>query len=254
MQVRLYVEDALDEGGTVGAGPEQAHYLRSVLRLTAGAEVVLFNGRDGEWRARIDGIGKGWASLALLERTRPQAAPPDLWLVFAPIKRARIDFLLQKAVELGATRLVPVITQHTHVERMRPERLRANAIEAAEQCERLEVPEIAAPAKLDRLLDGWDAARPLFACLEAGPGVPPLARVLAQRDRSGGTVQEAAILVGPEGGFSHAELEMLRHKPFVSPVGLGPRILRAETAAVAALSVWQALTGDWGGRPFGRDG
>lgn len=253
MQVRLYVDDPLSEGGTIGVTPEQAHYLRAVLRLAAGAELALFNGRDGEWWARIDGIGKGWASLALIEQTRPQSTPPDLWLLFAPIKRARLDFLLQKSVELGATRLQPVLTERTNVERVKAERLRANAIEAAEQCERLEVPEVRAPEKLDRVLDGWDLARPIFACLEAGPDVPPITNALAKWAKDRETVPKAAILVGPEGGFSKAELEILGQLPFVSSVGLGPRILRAETAAVAALSIWQAMAGDWGGRPFGRD-
>ncbi len=252
MQVRLFVEEALSDGGSVGATSEQAHYLRSVLRLSAGAEIWLFNGRDGEWRATIDGIGKGWASLALIGQTRPQRSPPDIWLLFAPIKRARIDFLLQKSVELGATRLMPVITERTNVERVKPERLRANAIEAAEQCERLEVPEIDAPQKLDRLLDGWDPNRRIFACFEAGPDVSAFADILSKSGAYGEKCHNAGILVGPEGGFSNAELEILRQKPFVSPVGLGPRILRAETAAVAALSIWQALAGDWGGRPYGR--
>lgn len=243
---RLHIRDDLAAGTVVGTTPEQAHYLRSVLRLGPGTTVRLFNGRDGEWSATIDGIGKGWASLAVGENLRPQETGPDLWLLFAPIKRARIDFLLQKAVELGAARLVPVLTRHTNVERVKADRLRANAVEAAEQCERLDVPEVEDPRPLDRVLAGWDSARPIYACLESG-AAPPMADVV----RNG--TAPAAILVGPEGGFSDAELETLRQCPFLLPVGLGPRILRAETAAVAALAVWQALAGDWGGRPFGRN-
>ena len=177
VKTRLYVEEALSEGATVGLDHERAHYLRHVLRLDRGDRVALFNGRDGEWTARIDGFGKGWCSLAVEIQRRAQADEPDLWLLFAPIKRARIDFVAEKAAELGASAVWPVITRHTDVARVNTDRLRANAIEAAEQCERLTVPEIREPVRLDQAMAGWDPQRPLLLCAEAGP-VRPIAAAL----------------------------------------------------------------------------
>lgn len=250
---RLYVPDPLAAGAVVGASAEQAHYLRSVLRMKGGEEVLLFNGRDGEWSARIEGLGKGWASLAVEAQRRPQTAEPDVWLLFAPIKRARLDFLLQKAVELGASRIAPVLTQRTQVERVKTERLVANAIEAAEQCERLDAPQVDAPRALDAWLDAWPADRRLLLCAEAG-AAPPIADALAaHRAQPDAERPHWAILCGPEGGFTNAELELLRELSFVTPVGLGPRILRAETAGLAALAVWQSVMGDWGSRPPDRE-
>ena len=238
---RLYVEDDLAEGRSVGLDHTRAHFLRSVLRLGRGATVALFNGRDGEWSARIDGLGKGWASLLVESRTKTQDSTPDIWLLFAPIKRARIDFLAEKATELGVTRLLPVTTRHTAVSRVNRERLAANAREAAEQCERLSVPEVAQPQRLFDLLGAWPCERRLLVCAEAGAS-RPLAEVLAEAAE--GPRGPWALLTGPEGGFAQSELDALRKLPFVTAVGLGPRILRSDTAALAALACWQAVLGD----------
>ncbi len=238
-KTRLFVTTDLAGGLSIGLEPSQAHYVKTVLRLGPGAEVALFNGRDGEWRGRVDGVGKGWCSVALYEQSRRQEPPGDLALVFAPLKRGRIDFLVEKATELGVAALHPVFTRRSVVERVNLDRLRANAIEAAEQCERLDVPAVAEPEPLERLMARWPAHRRLLLCDESG-AAPPIAETLAAA--SGGA---AAVLVGPEGGFAETELDALRKLPFVSPVGLGPRVLRADTAALAALSVLQALAGDW---------
>jgi len=235
IETRIHVEDTLEEGATVGLGPERAHFLKHVLRLATGAELALFNGRDGEYRARLDGVGKGWASLAVLEQRRVPAPEPDLWLVFAPLKFARIDFLAQKATELGVSALVPVFTRRTVVERVNRERLSANAVEAAEQSERLSVPEVRDAQRLEQAIGAWPAGRRLYVCAERG-GAAPIARAV-KASQAG----PAAILTGPEGGFEPAELDALVKLPFVTPVSLGRRILRADTAALAALAVWQAL-------------
>ncbi len=254
IETRLYLDEELAEGRTLGVDHARAHYLRSVLRLSRGAEVALFNGRDGEWLARLDGLGKGWASITVLHQMRAQDATPDLWLVFAPIKRARIDFLAEKATELGVARLQPVMTRHTAVGRVNTERLAANAREAAEQCGRLGVPEVRAPCELFALLAEWPAERRLLLCAEAGPA-RPIAEVLAEHAGEAGTHPPPfAVLTGPEGGFAQSELDGLLDLPFVTPVGLGPRILRADTAALAALACWQALLGDGRERPPARNG
>lgn len=237
---RLYVDSDLSEEAVVGLSPDQAHFLRSVLRLEPGRWVTLFNGRDGEWSARIDGIGKGWASLAVGERLRQQTASPDVWLYFAPIKRARLDFLVQKATELGARRIQPVLTQRTIVERVKGERLQANVTEAAEQCERLDLPDIGDPIRLDKALDEHPSDRTLVACVEFGD-VRPIAEVVSALP-AGAPV---TLLVGPEGGFTPEERKLLESHADARFAGLGPRILRAETAGLAALTVWQALAGDW---------
>lgn len=238
-QTRLFVATDLAGGLSVGLTPSQAHYVKTVLRLEKGEVVALFNGRDGEWLGRIDGAGKGWCSVTLFEQSRTQEPTLDLWLVFAPIKRARIDFLVEKATELGVSALRPVRTQRTIVERVNLERLRANAVEAAEQTGRLSVPEIAEPEPLARLTARWPADRRLLLCDESG-AAPPIAETLAATPHG-----PWAVLVGPEGGFAETELDALCKLPFVSPVGLGPRVLRADTAALASLAVLQALAGDW---------
>ncbi|MCG8360832.1 MAG: 16S rRNA (uracil(1498)-N(3))-methyltransferase [Kiloniellales bacterium] len=250
IETRLYVEDDLHESATIGLDHGRAHFLRSVLRLGQGARVALFNGRDGEWQARIDGLGKGWASLQVEHQRRPQTDSPDVWLAFAPIKRARLDFLIEKAVELGVARLRPVMTEHTAVSRVNRDRLAANAREAAEQCERLDLPAVDEPIRLFDLFDGWRSDRRLLLCAEAGPS-RPIAEVLAEaaERRGGNPVSDWALLTGPEGGFSHGELDALRKLPFVTAVGLGPRVLRADTAALAALACWQAWLGDGGHTP-----
>jgi 16S rRNA (uracil1498-N3)-methyltransferase len=255
IETRLYLDEDLDEGRTLGLDHARAHYLRSVLRLARGAELTLFNGRDGEWLARLDGLGKGWASLTVGPRLRAQDASPDLWLVFAPIKRARIDFLAEKATELGVALLQPVMTRHTAVARVNTERLAANAREAAEQCGRLDVPHVSPPRKLFALMAEWPAERRLLLCAEAGPA-RPIAEVLAeQAGQAGASPPPFAILTGPEGGFAQSELDGLLDLPFVTPVGLGPRVLRADTAALAALACWQAVLGYGRRRPpsGGRD-
>nr|WP_242480596.1 16S rRNA (uracil(1498)-N(3))-methyltransferase [Rhodovibrio sodomensis] len=252
---RLCVDAPLGAGQTVGLAPQQAHYLRTVLRLSTGADLALFNGRDGEWRARIDALGKGWASLAVIDQRRAQQPEPDVWLVFAPIKRARLDFLVEKACELGAARLLPVFTQNTDVSRVNCERLRANCREAAEQCERLSVPEVAEPTGLRDLLADWPADRHLLVAAESGHA-PPVAEALARaREQAGGragvpaSAAPWAVLVGPEGGFTEAELDALSKLPFVTAAGLGPRVLRADTAGIALLACWQAWLGDGDARP-----
>jgi len=239
---RLYVPDDLGPGLSLALAEGQAHYLRNVLRLGPGAALALFNGRDGEWSGRIDGIAKGRCAVALGERTRQQIAEPDLWLVFAPVKRARIDYLVEKATELGVAELRPVRTQRTIVERVNVERLQANAVEAAEQTERLAVPLVHPPESLPALIPRWPEGRRLIVCDERGRAPPIAAVVAALRDRpAAGT----AVLIGPEGGFTETELDGLANLPFVNAVSLGPRVLRADTAALAALAVFQAVAGDW---------
>jgi 16S rRNA (uracil1498-N3)-methyltransferase len=242
---RLYVTADLAAGLSLALPPPQAHYLRHVLRLAPGTAVALFNGRDGEWRARIERFGKEACTLVVGERSRAQEAPGDLWLLFAPVKRARIDFLVEKATELGVAALQPVTTERTVVERLNLARLAANAAEAAEQTGRLSVPEIRPAEPLPRILERWPPQRRLLLCDESGEA-PPIAAVLA-----GAGIGPFAVLVGPEGGFSRGELDALRKLPIVSPVGLGPRVLRADTAALAALAVLQALVGDWRAGPRG---
>lgn len=244
-RIRLHVTADLAAGAAVALEAGQGHYLGTVMRLGPGAAVAVFNGRDGEWRARIETLRRGAGALAVEERLRGQDAPADLWLVFAPIKRARIDILAAAATELGVAALWPVTTRHAAVERVNVERLRANAIEAAEQCERLTVPDVMALARLEAALAGWPAGRRLLLCDETR-AAPPIADALSGLARPPGPW---GILVGPEGGFARGELDALRKLPFITPVSLGPRILRAETAALAALACWQSLLGDWRGRP-----
>ncbi|OIR06144.1 ribosomal RNA small subunit methyltransferase E [mine drainage metagenome] len=242
-KLRLFVDAALAPGAALPLTAEQAHYLLSVMRAAAGTPVAVFNGRDGEWRARLEPAGRKGGRLILESPSRPQAPEPDLWLLFAPIKRTRIDFIAEKATELGVSALQPVFTRHTVMSRVNDERLRAIAIEAAEQCERLSVPQVRPAAALDSLLAGWPSERRLIL-LDEGGGGRPVAEALGALPPG-----PAALLVGPEGGFAAAELESLRALPFTVPVGLGPRILRADTAALAALACYQALCGDGGLAP-----
>jgi len=240
---RLFVDTDLAAGIEAPLGEAQLHYLRHVMRRPDGAPLLLFNGRDGEWQATLAGRGKKAAVGEVGTQTRAQAAEPDVWLCFAPVKRARIDYIAEKATELGAAVLQPVLTRHTAVERVNVERLRANAIEAAEQTERLSVPEVREPVDLARLLAAWPDGRRLLMCDETGGG-PPIAGALAGLDEAA-RAAPWAVVVGPEGGFAADELEALRRIKDVMAVGLGPRILRADTAALAALACWQALVGDW---------
>jgi 16S rRNA (uracil1498-N3)-methyltransferase len=236
-KIRLYVDQPLGAGQAVAVNADQANYLFNVMRLGKGAPVALFNGRDGEWLALVEQAGKRGGILICDRQTAPLRLPPDLWLIFAPIKKARTDFIVEKAVELGAARILPVQTRHTNSERIRQDRLQAHALEAAEQCGATFVPEVADLISLDRLLATFPADRKLLWCDEAMVGQAPAL--------SGARGQAWAILIGPEGGFSADEQARLRALPQVVPLALGPRILRADTAAVAALTLWQAALGDW---------
>jgi 16S rRNA (uracil1498-N3)-methyltransferase len=238
---RLYVTAPLAPGAQVELSAGQAHRLRAVLRLSTGAAMAAFNAVDGEWLCRIVEFGKNDGRLVVERRLRTAEPEPDLWLLFAPIKRARLDWLVEKATELGASSLMPVWTARTQAERLNLERLRAQAVAASEQSERLSVPELRFPEALDRVLAAWPAERRLVVCDETGSG-EPIGKAFA-RLSSGA----AALLIGPEGGFHQTELDALGKLSFVSRVGLGPRVLRAETAAVAALAVFQAIAGDWAG-------
>ncbi len=251
-KARLFVEAPLAGGAAVDLSPSQAKYLGAVMRLGPGDAVSLFNGRDGEWLARVAKIAKGQGRLVAERMTRPQSPEPDLWLAFAPVKKTGTDFIVQKATELGASRLLPVFTRHTASERVKTERLAANALEAAEQCERLSLPEVAEPVSLKNLLDSWPGARLLIVADERG-GDRPVAEALRTLAEGGGWRQRAfGILTGPEGGFAPGELDLLAGRPFVVRVTLGPRILRAETAALSLLACWQAVLGDWGAAPLPR--
>ena len=238
---RLHLIAGLAAGCEIELEPARAHYLRSVLRLGPGAAVAVFNAEDGEWLCRIAGIGKNGARLTA-ERQLCSPEPggePDLWLLFAPIKRARLDWLVEKASELGVAALLPVWTARTQVERVNLDRLRAHAVEAAEQSERLSVPELRAPERLGRLLATWPGARRLVVCDESGAG-EPISDAAARLPPG-----PVALLVGPEGGFDETELDAIGKLSFVTRVGLGPRVLRGETAALAAVAVFQAIAGDW---------
>ncbi|HWY61639.1 MAG TPA: 16S rRNA (uracil(1498)-N(3))-methyltransferase [Rhizomicrobium sp.] len=241
-RLRLYVATDLGPSLTVPPSEAQTHYLLHVMRAKAGQRVSLFNGRDGEWLAEIKAASKRGLSLTCLKQTLGQAGVPDLWLAFAPIKKTPSDYLAQKATELGVSVLQPIFTRRTIVARVNAERMTANAVEAAEQSGRLSVPEIREAVSLEKLLAAWPKERRVFFCDEvgatatAGDAVP-----LAKAARAA----PAAIFTGPEGGFDPAERDMLRAQSFVTPVTLGPRILRADTAALAALAIWQAVAGDW---------
>ena len=236
---RLFVEQPVAEDAALMLDGPAANYLGAVLRLKAGDHVKLFDDRTGEWLAELTETGKRRVSLRVTQHLRARETVPDLWLVFAPIKKGRIDWLVEKATELGAARLMPVLTQRTIVDRVNLERLRWHAIEAAEQCERTALPELAEPQKLSALLKSWPSDRTLFFADEEGG--EPLASVAAPGP--------AAILIGPEGGFTSDERETIRAMPQAKAVSLGPRILRAETAALAALSLWMSAAGDWSTAP-----
>lgn len=236
---RLYVQPDLSAGAALTLEKEQSLYLAAVLRKSVGDEVVLFNGRDGAWLCRLTSDAKKSVTLETIKQIAAQTPPSDLWYGFAPLKNERLDYVIQKAVEMGVGTIQPVMTQFTQVHRLKTERLAANAIEAAEQCEVLSVPTIAPEVTLERLLDGWDPARKLIFADEGQASASPVAALEKLR------VTPVGLLVGPEGGFSDAERAKLHASPFVVPISLGPRILRADTAAVAALAVIQATIGDW---------
>ncbi|NOD89186.1 MULTISPECIES: 16S rRNA (uracil(1498)-N(3))-methyltransferase [unclassified Ruegeria] len=237
-KIRLYVEQPLGQGQSVPLTRDQAHYLFGVMRLSVGGFVALFNSRDGEWLAKVTEAGKRGGVLTCLEQTKPLQLPPDLWFLFAPIKKARTDFIVEKAAEMGAARILPVQTEFTNSERIRQDRLQAHAVEAAEQCGGTFVPEVTDLQRLDRVLDTWPEDRQLMFCNEAEVGS---ALRLAANEKG----RPWAILIGPEGGFSDKERARLTALPHAHVVSLGPRILRADTAAVAALTMWQQALGDW---------
>jgi 16S rRNA (uracil1498-N3)-methyltransferase len=245
---RLFVAQPLAAGATVPLDPAQGHYLAGVLRLAAGDRVLAFNGADGEWRSTFAPVGKK-AALRLEHQVRPQTPPGDLHYLFAPLKRARLDYMVQKAVEMGVSRLQPVMSRHTQAERINLERMRANAIEAAEQCGILNLPEIMPPLALERAVAALEPDRHLVFCDEdAPPGDPVTALARDLMDGPGAPAaprRPLAVLIGPEGGFDDTERAFLLVRPHTSRIALGPRILRADTAAVAALAIVQAAAGDW---------
>ncbi len=232
---RLFVREALGEAATVELGAAQANYLGNVLRMGSGAELLLFDGHSGEWLARIAEIGRKRMALTVERRARDPESIPDVWLAFAPVKRAQTDWLVEKATELGAARLIPVMTQRTVAERVKLERLESIAIEAAEQCGRTLLPDITEPVSLKQFLQQRDAGRAFYFADEGG-GEPVV---------SAFKPGPALVLTGPEGGFTDEERALVRASPHAVPISLGPRILRAETAALAALAAYMAVAGDW---------
>lgn len=243
-KIRLCVDQPLGPGQSLPLTEAQAHYLFGVMREAVGSRVLVFNGRDGEWLAEVTEAGKRKGSLTCVAQTKAQRGLPDLWLMFAPVKKARTDFIVEKAVELGAARIVPISTDYTNAERLRRDKAEAHVREAAEQCGALNLPEVTEIAPLAKLLAGWDPARRILWADEDAAGQSPALAALGAEAPG-----PWAILIGPEGGFSPAERVQLRALPFVRPVALGPRILRAETAALAALVLWQAALGDWAQTP-----
>jgi len=239
--IRLYVDAALSDGAAFSPTPDQARYLTTVMRLGAGDEILVFNGRDGEWKARLAEVSKRACRLVPAEKTREQSWPRDLDLVVALVKRGRLETIVEKAAELGAARVRLVITRRTNADHTNLTRLSAIAAEAAEQTGRLDVPQVLAPEKLERLIADWPSDRRIVFCDEAGDA-PPLADALAQ---AGDGDRPWAVLIGPEGGFSPEERVQLRALPQTVAASLGPRILRADTAAISALTLWQATLGDW---------
>lgn len=236
---RLFVDGALAPGATITCTSEQVNYLINVLRLKNEDEILIFNGRDGEWRAAVSDVGKRRCNLVVREQVRVQECGPDIHYVFAPLKRARLDYMVQKTVELGVSQLRPVITRRTIAERVNLERMRSNVIEAAEQCGILALPVVDAPVKFSDLLAGWDADRRIIFCDEGAEMASPLT---ALQKISPGPV---AVLIGPEGGFDAAERSLLLGRSDTTAISLGPRIMRADTAAVAALSLVNSVLGDW---------
>ena len=239
---RLFLRTPLHAGGEVELDREQANYLLNVLRMGEGDRLLVFDGAHGEWLATVAPAGRRACRLVLVEKVREQTPAPDLDWLFAPLKHARLDYMVQKAVEMGVGRLRPVITRHTQVARINVERMEANVVEAAEQCGVISLPSVAEPVTLDHLLDTWhvrDADRRILFCDEHEETTNPLT-ILSGLERG-----PLAVLIGPEGGFAKEERAVLRSKPFVTSIPLGPRILRADTAAVAALAVVQMVRGDW---------
>jgi 16S rRNA (uracil1498-N3)-methyltransferase len=241
---RIFLDRPLAGGAEAALDRAQTNYLRNVLRLGNGDALLLFNGRDGEWQATLSESGRRALTALVGERQREQPRPRDLHFLFAPLKHARLDYMVQKAVEMGASRLQPVITRHTQVARVNVERMRANVIEAAQQCGVLALPEVAEPIPFNSLFRAPDTERLLVFCDEDAEVADPVAALAAARPPAGAG-QPMAVLIGPEGGFAAEEREALQRRPHVLAISLGPRILRADTAAVAALALVQAVLGDW---------
>lgn len=252
MQIRLHIEDGLSSGDVISLSGPQSHYLRGVMRRGVGDALLVFNGRDGEFSAAIETLGKKNCTVRIGAQRRAPVTEPDIWLLFAPVKRGPVDMIAQKATELGVSVLAPVETAHTVAGRVNVQRLSAIAVEAAEQCERLSAPKVRSLEKLDVVLDAWPSDRALIYCDEAGDDpearwggdkgrAPPMLQVLCEASMRA----KAAILIGPEGGFSPQERARIRAHPAAQAVTLGPRILRADTAAITALSLWQAVRGDF---------
>lgn len=236
---RLFIADDLAAGRSVELPQQQAHYLAHVLRLRPGAKLLVFNGRDGEWEAAILDVGKRSVVIAIERQTRPQEQGPEIDYLFAPLKRSRLDYMVQKATEMGVRRLQPVMTERTIAERVNSDRMLANVIEAAEQCGVLRVPDVETPVSLESALGAWDATQPLVYCDEHETNSDPIETL--GRVPSG----PVGVLIGPEGGFSDGERSRLLKQPYIVPLSLGPRIMRADTAAVAALTLVNAILGDW---------
>ncbi len=237
-RIRIYISTQLEVGGVIACLPEQAHYLVNVLRVKAGDEVYVFNGRDGEFGTIVTALGKKECRLEVKSKYQEFAQSPDVWILFAPLKKDNTDWVIEKATELGVSKICPVITEYTNAAKVRPERLRAQIIEAAEQSRRQDIPELKETESLQHVLQNWQSGRKLFYLDETGGGAG-IAGVL--KNNAG----PAAFLVGPEGGFSEKELEILQESKYTCAITLGKRILRAETAVVSALSCWQAVCGDW---------
>lgn len=235
---RLYVAEAFSEGADISLAEKHVHYLANVLRKKEGDTVRVFNSRDGEWLASISSLTKKYGDLRIIKQLQQAQAAPDIWLCFAPVRKHRNAFIIEKATELGVARLCPVVTQRTQFPRLKPDKMRAQIIEAAEQTERLDLPDVEIPISLIEMLSGWNKMRSLIFADESGEA-PPAKEALQ-------TLQApAAILIGPEGGFTPEERRLLQSKKFVTRVSLGPRILRSDTAALSLLTLWQALQGDW---------
>ncbi len=243
-KIRLFTQSKLSNDECIELTTENVHYLLNVMRKKSGDNILLFNGIDGEWLGSIESLSKKYGTVRILEKTREYKKEPDIWLCFAPVKNAPIQNIVQKATELGISTLQPVFTQYTVINNVNTERMLANAVEASEQSERLSVPKIREPIKLNNMLENWEKDRKLILCDESGSGQPAV-KALENLDNKG----KYAILIGPEGGFSPTEFEIMHKKHYIIPVGLGPRILRADTAAIAAIVCYQSILGDWDETP-----